>query len=195
MTSLAASFAMACVVIAVPVVARSQTAPTDPLPRYERAGAGFACRMRPEDFRKIENNAAADAPCLRIGPIALYMARSDIEAMLGGPNTSVMSNGHTYYFYGLQTGSAQAVTTYVLIEYADSGRPTSVQLTGDPWRGAWRFSGITLGDPEHSVISRLGQAKQEQPSEDAGAKLWTYSPWQFSFEVKNGVVTSIRVGQ
>jgi hypothetical protein len=164
---------------------------SDPIPRYERAGGGFACRMSKQDFTQAETEKRD--VCLHIGPLFVGMLRTDAETLLGKPVTSVPVGTREAFAYQLQSVSTGRMNTYVVFTYDNDGHADSVQLTGAPWPSAWQFAGLTLGVAQTAVTERLGAPMQTQKSDDPGATQWSYSPWTFSFEVKDGVVSSIRI--
>ena len=164
---------------------------SDPIPRYERAGAGFACRMSKQDFTQAETEKRD--VCLHIGPLFIGMKRTDAEGLLGKPVASVPVGAREALAYRLQDDATGHMNTYVVFTYDTDSRADSVQLTGAPWPGAWQFTGLTLGAAQAAVTARLGSPIQTQKSDDPGAAQWSYSPWTFSFEVKDGVVSSIRI--
>ena len=164
---------------------------SDPLPRYEPAGGGFACVTRKEDFEKAE--AERRDACLRIGPLFVGMPRSDAEAILGKPVVSKPAADRQAFAYSLQSDASGNMTTYAVLIYGADGRAESVQVTGAPWSGNWQFAGLMLGTARDAVVARLGAPKQTEKTEDPDTVQWNYSPWTFSFEIKADVVTSIRI--
>lgn len=164
---------------------------SDPRPHYVPAGGGFACTMSKEEFE--QGQAQKRDVCLRIGPLYVGMTRADAETILGKPVTNMPANGREAFAYHLQSDAAGNMITYAFAVYDDNARALSVQLTGAPWSGNWPFAGLTLGSAEEAVAARLGTPKQTRKSEDEGAVHWSYLPWTFSFEIKAGVVSSIRI--
>jgi hypothetical protein len=55
------------------------------------------------------------------------------------------------------------------------------------------FNRVKLGDGTQVLVSIFGAAIQTKPSGEKDTDLWDYPPWPFSFEVKDGLVTSIRI--
>jgi hypothetical protein len=43
------------------------------------------------------------------------------------------------------------------------------------------------------LMQFFGQPNHIEPSGEKGTELWTYNPWPFSFEVRDGHVSSIRI--
>jgi hypothetical protein len=121
------------------------------------------------------------------------MKRSDAEALLGKPVASVPVGTREAFAYHLQSDATGRMNTYVVFTYDNDGHTDSVQLTGAPWPSAWQFAGLTLGVAQTVVTERLGAPVQTQKSDDPGATQWSYGPWTFSFEVKDGAVSSIRI--
>ena len=162
----------------------------DPLPRYERAGGAFGCRTSKEDFEKSQTEKRD--VCLKIVLLFVSLSRSDVESVLGKPMDNV-NVGPSTFAYLLQRDSNGKLATYAVVTYATDDRADSIQITGAPWSGNWQFSGIALGAAQEAVVSRLGEPLQTGKSDDPGSMEWTYKPWTFSFEVKSGVVSSIRI--
>lgn len=164
---------------------------SDPMPRYERNGGGFSCRMSAQDFEKSE--AAQRDVCMRVGPLSILMNREEVEKVLGAPTTRQKLGDREAFMYALQSDDTRLVVTYVVLTYGAAGRVQSIQLTGNLWAGAWKFCGLTLGDSSEALKGRLGPPKQVETSDDPGAEQWSYRPWEFSFEVKQDRISSIRV--
>ena len=119
----------------------------DPLPRHERGGGGFACTMSKADYEKIQMlHWALDQPCMWIGPLYVGMPRPDVEKLLGAPEQSVTANGRENIIYIVHRDDAAHITAYVVVAFASDNTTDTIQLTGQPWVDAWRFSGLTLGD-------------------------------------------------
>jgi hypothetical protein len=184
-------FAAACACLAaMPAEAADFS---DPLPRYERAGNGFACHTDGTDFRNGEKEER-DA-CLRIGPLFVGMLRADAEALLGKPAATALAGKRQAFAYPLQRETSGLMVTYAVLTYRDDGRADSVQLTGKPWKGNWQFCGLTLGSSQAAVTARLGAQLQTEKSDLPDTLQWSYSPWTFSFEVTAGIVSSIRLAE
>jgi hypothetical protein len=65
-----------------------------------------------------------------------------------------------------------------------SGPATSKDLT---------FNHVKLGDSKQLLTGYFGAASRVKPSGEKDTNLWSYSPWPFSFEVEDGLVTSVRI--
>jgi hypothetical protein len=172
--------------VAAPVFAATWN---DPLPHYERAGTGFGCVTSKPDFERSQ--AEKRDECLRIGPLFIGMKIGDAETFIGRPMTTVDVGARKAFVYALRRANGK-MTSYAVLTYADDGRADSIQITGAPSNG-WQFCGLSLGSPQEAIASRLGPALQTERSDDPGAIAWSYKPWAISFEVKAGVVSSIRV--
>jgi hypothetical protein len=57
----------------------------------------------------------------------------------------------------------------------------------------YTYNHIDLGVPADTLVHFFGQPTRFEPSEEKGTELWTYNPWPFSFEVRDGHVSSIRI--
>jgi hypothetical protein len=165
--------------------------PADPMPRYLRGANSFGCETDAESFRVAQ--AEQRDPCLRIGPLHVGMSRADAEGVLGNPATSVPFGTRQAYAYTLATDGSGIAPTYAVMTYDEKDRADSVQITGLAFPRNWSFSGIALGTSEAALETRLGKPFETRESEDPGAMHWGYLPWTFSFEVKAGIVSSIRL--
>ncbi|HKX63839.1 MAG TPA: hypothetical protein VJM78_00915 [Rhizomicrobium sp.] len=163
----------------------------DPMPHYVRAGGGFACVTEKADFDR--GQAERRDMCLHIGPLFVGMPRKDAENALGQPIDSMDAGARKAFAYLLQRDGPGNMISYAVIMYDDDNRATSVQITGRPWPGSWQFCGLTLGSSQAAAAARLGAPLQTGNSDQAGTTVWDYSPWTFSFEIKDGVVSSIRL--
>lgn len=74
-------------------------------------------------------------------------------------------------------------------------RIVALQVTGPASPKAYEFNHIKLGDDTTTLAQYFGAAYQVGPSGEAGTDLWSYPTWPFSFEVKDGHVTSIRISE
>jgi hypothetical protein len=160
----------------------------------ERAGAGFSCETTKAQLDWAQKyGVSADAQCGRIGPLWLMMSRADAEKLLGSPVDKKTIEGKDYFVYSLQGDASGQMTTYAVLSYDTAGSASTLQVTGEPWSGAWSFADIKLGDSDKVVIDRVGEAHGVSPSDEADTVVWNYLPWTFSFEVKNRRVSSMRV--
>jgi hypothetical protein len=57
------------------------------------------------------------------------------------------------------------------------------------------FSHVDLGATIDTLVQYFGQPNHLEPSGEKDTDLWAYRPWPFSFEVKGGRVTSIRIAE
>jgi len=166
----------------------------EPLPRYERAGNGFACHIgKPDGDKTDAMHWQADQVCMRIGPLYVGMPRNELEKILGTPATMIVEDGHENFAYTVNRGDSEFVATYAIVVYGDGATATSIQLTGKAFPDPWYFSGLTLGNSEDTLRARLGAPLHVEQSDEAGTVVWGYRPWTFSVEVHDKEISSIRV--
>jgi hypothetical protein len=166
----------------------------DPLPHYVRTGSDLACQQ------EAGKTAANDTPCLAIGDVQIGMRRSRIEFRLGKPVQTIEADGRTYYGYALNWSNAgqalnasHQVLTSAMVSYDAQGTADSLQIAGEPWDGAWRFCGLTLGDSASALRTRLGEPLQTGPG-DAGATVLSYGP-SVAIGLRNDRISSIRIAK
>jgi hypothetical protein len=71
----------------------------------------------------------------------------------------------------------------------------ALQVTGHAAATGYGFNHIDLGMPMETLLHEFGQPGHVGPSEEKGTELWTYGPWPFSFEVRDGHISSIRINK
>jgi hypothetical protein len=174
--------------------AQNSAIQTETISGYVRSGPGsFACHIVPEDVaRQMQHpDFPEEFPCMRIGPLEMEMLRSDAEKILGSPATSVMSGGREAFLYDLAGDNSG--TSYVALTFNRNARVDSLQLTSATEYRGWRFSKIATGDSQQALIGTLGRASLIDEMSKPGVAIWDYSPWSFSFELKDGHVWSIAI--
>ncbi len=62
-----------------------------------------------------------------------------------------------------------------------------------PPKKDYSFNHTNLGDSTETLTRYFGAASQVTKSDLPETDVWHYGPWPFSFEVKAGRVTSIRI--
>ena len=68
-------------------------------------------------------------------------------------------------------------------------------MTGPAAAKGYSFDHVELGMTTAELLQYFGQPYHLEPSSEKDTDLWTYNPWPFSFEVKGGRVTSIRIAE
>jgi hypothetical protein len=161
---------------------------------WQRAGAGFGCRVaagRKLTVEEIKSKAFAVA-CQHIGPFIIGGDAQTPITVLGVPaRMQQRPKGATAMVYFL---GGSGIAPYLVATVAQ-GSIVALQVTG-PAPAAGRdfsFNHVDLGDSTDTVIKYFGAAKHLQPSEIKDTDVWTYGPWPFSFEIKDGRVTSMRI--
>lgn len=195
--------AMVALTVAAPAAsseALASTGATAIVGKFKRSGAGLACVFMLKDGVTMDDVdvLGADGPCMRTGPVVLGLPRKEAEALLGRPLTTIEDRGDAVFIYPLTwSGAPEAsdLLAYAAVAYDTKDQVKLLQLSGEkaPSAGDWAFSAVRLGDPDTAVLASLGEPFSRSPVADNGAELWSYSPWAFSFEIKNGKVTSIRL--
>jgi hypothetical protein len=157
---------------------------------WHRVGGTFACVVAaPKSLDAPDPDALARA-CLRIAPVGIGDSEASLKATLGEP-----SRKHE------QPGNASAYVYFLdkpdhfpyLVATVRRGRIIALQTTGPAAGKGTRFNRVDLGDSAEKLKAEFGPAYKTSPSELPGTDLWSYGVWPFSFEVKDGRVTSIRI--
>ena len=68
-----------------------------------------------------------------------------------------------------------------------------LQMTGPATAKAYSFNHVNLGDSTQTLTQYFGAPFRVVKSELPDTDEWSYPPWPFSFEVKAGRVTSMRI--
>ena len=159
-----------------------------------REGAGFVCRVPaneriPREKFKPEEMTRA---CLHMGPFRLGNEAQTIKSLLGEPHrVHPQPNGATSWVYFVDGPGRYPY----LVATVRQSRIAALQITG-PARATSReysFNHIDLGASIDTLLKYFGPVTHVQPSTEKDTELWTYGPWPFSFEIKDGHVTSIRI--
>ena len=69
----------------------------------------------------------------------------------------------------------------------------ALQVTGSAHPKAYGFNHVNLGDSTDTLTKYFGPAFRVGKSDLPDTDVWHYGRWPFSFEVKAGRVTSIRI--
>ena len=164
-----------------------------PIHEFFRSGNGLGCTLSREETAWITRggNVAEIGymPCLTIGPIKLEMTRLDVEQILGPHNRIVPSASGEHRTYLIRV--ADRMVAYWVVTYVGD-RVTAAQLTGGATPQNHRLSGLALGESVVKLVEKLGPPGSKRAMQESGAELWSYAPWPISFEIKAGVITSMR---
>jgi hypothetical protein len=82
-----------------------------------------------------------------------------------------------------------------LVATVSKNRVVALQVTGPVAAKGYSFNHLDLGSSTDTLVQYFGQPNHLEPSSEKDTDLWTYRPWPFSFEVKGGHVTSIRIAE
>ncbi len=85
--------------------------------------------------------------------------------------------------------------TYLVAVLDAGGAVQALQLTGKPSdsTSALHFSSITLGMPKEKVADILGYPSSVGDVPEIHGRLWSYAPFPFTIEFKDGGVYSVRI--
>ena len=157
-----------------------------------RAGPGFACRVataKPIPREAVDPDALARA-CLHMGPFVIGGDVGTVRSALGAPHRTLPQDrgAKALIYFLVRAGQFP----YLIVTIADD-RIAALQVTGPTAAKDYSFNHIDLGVTTATLVERLGPPKRMQPSSEKDTELWSYSPWPFSFEVKDDRITSIRI--
>jgi len=164
------------------------------------AGGALACQVT--STAKLPPALIArlgSQPCLHIGDVAVGDARQRVEQVLGPDDGApvVTDDGLTYRYALRAADASQAKPPFYAVTFRKGGVSdaiaSDVELSGPASVPAVGFAGIKLGDPSGVVLERLGPPARRTPVPEAGSDRWTYDPHLISIEIKNGVVSSIKI--
>jgi hypothetical protein len=159
---------------------------------WQRAGSGFACQVHSQN--KLTPGAdmavALARACQRMGPLGIGGDARTLKARLGDPfRTLPQPNDATAFAYFVETPGQLPY----LVVTVHKDRIVALQITGPAAAKSFSFNGINLGDSTDSLTGRFGPPDGKQPSSLKDTEVWGYGRWPFTFEVKGGRVTSIRI--
>jgi hypothetical protein len=161
---------------------------------WTRAGAGFACKVpvkRQLASQEIEAGVLSRA-CQHLGPLVVGQDAQAVRAALGPPHKTLpQPNGASALIYFLEQQGAYPYLVVTVLK----GRVVALQVTGPAAAKGYGFNHLDLGATTDALVQAFGQPGHFEPSEEKDTELWTYPPWPFSFEVRDGHVTSIRVSE
>ena len=170
----------------------SNAAPEQRRGEWKRNGPGFTCIVtyqRNPPPETIDADTLANA-CLQMGPFGIGNEAKTVAAALGPPHRTLpQPNDATAHLYFLE--GAERFPYLIATMHKD--RIVALQISGSATSKDYTFNHIKLGDDTTTLVKHFGQANKIRPSGLADTDLWAYAPWPFSFEVKSGRVTSVRI--
>lgn len=94
-----------------------------------------------------------------------------------------------------RTGEQLRMQAYLVVVMDSEGIVRSLQLTGllGDVQSKLHFSSIALGATQQSVTDILGLPSSVSDVPEIGGKMWSYFPFPFTIEFKNGAVYSVRI--
>jgi hypothetical protein len=159
---------------------------------WERAGAGFACKVGPTAriaAQAIKPELLTRA-CLHLGPFVVGDDAQVLKTAFGAPpRTLSQPNGAIAWVYFLEKPEQYPY----LVAVISKNRIFALQVTGPSAAKGYTYNHIDLGATTDTLVQYFGQPSHFEPSEEKDTELWTYGPQPFSFEVRGGHVSSIRI--
>jgi hypothetical protein len=203
MSRLLAGFTLALSLLGLPAPANCQSTQASP-PRpqesttpdpelrgeWRRAGQTFACRVDTGKRLASPDPNVLSFACQRMGPLGVGISEASLKAVLGEPQRKLPqpNNAAAYvYFLGKPNELPYLAAT------VKANRVVALQISGTAPVAAYSFNQINLGDSTEKLLAQFGGSFHVRPSGLEKTDLWTYGPWPFSFEVRDGLVTSIRI--
>ena len=158
---------------------------------WSRNGPGFVCRVPAGKLapNAIDPDMLARA-CQHMGPFVIGDDVEVLKATLGAAHRTLpQPNGAQawLYFLGQQDHYPYFVAT------VSKNRVIALQVTGTAAAKGYDFNHVDLGMTSDALVQVFGQPSHFEPSEEKDTELWPYGAWPFSFEVRGGHVTSIRI--
>jgi hypothetical protein len=168
---------------------------TDLRGEWGRNGPSFFCKVgtRQKLAPEAINPDMLARACQRMGPFVIGDDAQVLQTTLGPPHKTLpQPNGATSSVYFLQT---QGQYPY-LVATVSKNRIIALQVTGRVAAAkGYGFNGVDPGTSADALVRIFGQPFKTQPSEEQGTDLWSYGVWPFSFEVRDGLVSSIRISE
>lgn len=136
--------------------------------------------------------------CLRIGPLHIGQDLASVEAKIGKALRIESQLNVEVRVYAIRSTSledgALRLHTYWVLTYR-GGIAVAIQLTGEPSTERFSFSSNLLGDRTSQLLDRFGEPSSLKRDPNLGSVYWEYSPFPFSFEIRNNTIYSIRVAE
>lgn len=165
---------------------------SDPRGEWQRVGPSFACKVAvPEKLPPELLNPLLTRACLHMGPFVIGDAAQALR-VLGAPHRTLpQPNGAVASIYFLETAGQYPY----LIATVSKNKIVALQVTGPAAAKGYDFNHVDLGATTDTLVQYFGQPNHLEPSSEKDTELWAYRPWPFSFEVRGGHVTSIRISE
>jgi hypothetical protein len=161
---------------------------------WYRSGPTFVCKVSPgrQLPEPVDPNILAHA-CQHMGPLKIGDPARNLPFEMGGPphRTRTLQDGQQALLYFLEKHEQYPY----LVVTVSKDRIVALQITGTAAAKKFSFNGVNLGDTTDALAQRFGPARQLGPSSLKDTDLWSYSPFAFSFEVKDRRVISIRISE
>lgn len=187
------AFAAATVIATAPTAVRAQDGP--PIDEYAFSGGAIGCSVSKDAVEGLD--PASDEywevftrRCLRMGDIYIHMTRAEAEALLPPINQEIPDGDILYVTYPHFENDQLA--GYYTLGYRDDV-VIMIQATGAVVEPDSHFSSVRLFAPKETIIMRFGPPHAVIPVPDIEGEFWGYGEHEFSFEIVNGLVYSIRL--
>jgi hypothetical protein len=159
---------------------------------WNRAGASFACRVTTQGKLPLEaiKPDVLTKACLHMGPLGIGEAAGSVKSALGEPHRTLQqAKDATAWIYFLDRPEQPPY----LVATVSKDKIVALQVSGPTTSKDFTFNHIKLGDDTMVLVDYFGAAYKVTPSGEKDTDLWSYSPWPFSFEVRDNRVTSVRI--
>ena len=167
---------------------------TDLRGEWQRAGPGFACKVA--SVGKLPPKSLTPEiltrACLHMGALVIGDDAQTATKALGAPHRTLSQpNGAVASIYFLEkTGQFP-----YLVATVSNNKIVALQVTGPVAAKGYSFNHVDLGMTTAELQQYFGHPNHLEPSSEKDTDLLTYGPWPFSFEIKGGHVTSIRIAE
>jgi hypothetical protein len=158
---------------------------------WSRNGPAFVCKVPAGKLAPSAINPDMLArACQHMGPFVVGDDVQVLKATLGAPHRTLpQANGALGWLYFLE----QQEHYPYFVATVSKNRIVALQVTGTAAAKGYDFNHVDLGMTSDALVQVFGQPSHFEPSEEKDTELWTYGVWPFSFEVKDGHVTSMRI--
>jgi hypothetical protein len=157
---------------------------------WHRVGESFACKVGAP--RQLPPSAVTPEAlllaCMHMGPFVIGGDAGTLESVLGPPHRTLTQPKEALVWF---LGERDHYPYFVASVRND--KIVVLQVTGTAHSKAYSFNHVNLGDSTDTLIKFFGPAFRVGKSDLPDTDVWHYGPWPFSFEVKGGKVTSIRI--